>query len=184
MLSDFVKVRLLTLNDFPECPEVIEDGLSFHENAIKKAIQIAKYTGKTAVADDSGLEVFALGGRPGVFSARYAGEGANDRSNNQKLLKEMEGIEDNKRGARFVCVIALATPDGHLETFEGTVEGTISKQPLGNRGFGYDPLFIPNGWDKSFAEVTPEQKDAISHRSKALKKLKDYLETEFYKVNL
>ncbi len=168
-------VNVLSLEDFPFCPEVHEDAETFEGNAIKKALLIARCTGKIAVADDSGLEVYALNGAPGVRSARYAGEIADDLSNIKKLLKEMEGVEDENRGARFVCCIAIAFPDGLIETFWGYVQGRIIREQKGERGFGYDPIFIPEGYDETFAEMSPELKDAISHRGKALKGLKEYL---------
>ncbi len=171
-------LRFLTLKDYPDFPEVEEDRETFKDNAAKKALAIAQYTGKIAIADDSGLEVYALGGSPGVHSARYAGDNASDRSNNDKLLQEMESIDD--RGARFVCVVALAKQDGSVMTFEGFVEGSIARKLRGNMGFGYDPLFIPKGWSKSFGEALPEEKDALSHRAKALKKLKDYIDNNDY----
>lgn len=166
---------LLSLDDFPDCPSVEETGNTFKDNAIQKARTVSGFTKKPAIADDSGLEVYELKGAPGVFSARYAGEGADDKANISKLLHEMTSIEDEKRTARFLCVIALAYPDGRVMTFEGTVEGRIGNATKGNAGFGYDPLFYPHGYKRTFAEMSPEEKDSLSHRQKALRKLKEYL---------
>lgn len=170
-----VPVKLYTLNDFPDCPAVEEDADTFEGNAIKKTVAVAAFTKKPAIADDSGLEVYALNGAPGVFSARYSGEGADDRQNLGKLLSELEGVEDKKRGARFVCCIALGFPDGRVEAFEGYVEGKIGRQPKGFNGFGYDPVFYPEGSDMTFAEISAEEKDKLSHRGRALRKLREYL---------
>ena len=171
------KITFYTLGDFPGCPEVQEDGATFEENAVKKAVVIARYTGKPALADDSGLEVDALSGAPGTRSARYAGENANDRENLEKLLRVMQGVEKKKRAARFVCCIALASSDGSISTFYGYAEGRIGMSPRGTRGFGYDPIFYPEGHERTFAEMAPEEKDALSHRGNALKKLEHYLKT-------
>lgn len=169
-------VTLFSVDDFPGCPEVEESGDTFEGNAVKKALTVSGHTGGPAIADDSGLEVYALGGAPGVFSARYAGEGASDRENFEKLLTEMDSIDDDRRGARFVCVIALVFPDGTLKTFHGHVEGRIGRAPLGTAGFGYDPVFYPEGHDRTFAQMSPQEKDVMSHRAKALRKLKEYFE--------
>ncbi|MDH5203447.1 MAG: XTP/dITP diphosphatase [Nitrospirota bacterium] len=168
-------ISIFTLDDFPGCPEVKEDGATFEENAVKKAGAIAKCTGKCALADDSGLEVYVMNGAPGTLSARYAGEDADDRKNNEKLLYEMRLIVNEKRGARFVCCIALASPDGDVKTFFGHVEGRIGKEPKGINGFGYDPLFYPEGHNRTFAEMYDDEKDALSHRGRALRELQIYL---------
>lgn len=168
-------LRILTLNDFPECPDIIEDGETFEANAVKKAITVAKYTGMPALADDSGLEVYALNGAPGVLSARYAGEDSDDKRNIEKLLYEMRFFTGNKRKARFVCSVALAYPDGSKKTFFGSVEGTIGTEPKGTGGFGYDPVFYPDRYSKTFSELDDDKKDAISHRGKALRKAYQYL---------
>jgi len=167
-------VNIFTLNDFTECPDVKEDGNTFEENAIKKAVHASKCTGMTAIADDSGLEVDALNGAPGVFSARYAGEVADDRANLEKLLKEMEHLPYKKRSARFFCCIALAYR-GDVQTFFGYVKGRIGTEPKGKKGFGYDPVFYPEGYDITFAEMSEEKKNAISHRYKAIKELQKYI---------
>jgi XTP/dITP diphosphohydrolase len=159
-------VRLLSAADVGGIPEVVEDGLTFRDNAVKKACEVAAATGRIVVADDSGLEVLALGGEPGVRSARYAGEGGNDGRNVGKLLSRLEGVAD--RRARFVCVIAVATPTGLLGTAEGTVPGRIIHAPRGSGGFGYDPVFVPDGYDQTFAELPAEVKNGMSHRGRAL----------------
>ena len=165
-----------TLDDFPDLPEVIEDGRTFKQNATKKAVQIAHYTGCPALADDSGLEVESLGRAPGVYSARYAGRDANDSRNMKKVLKEMRDIDDpRRRTARFVCCIALALPDGRSKTFTGFVKGMIGQRPKGSNGFGYDPIFYPLGHDRTFAEMTDSEKDDVSHRGRAMKKVCLYL---------
>lgn len=169
------EITPLTLDSFPFCPEVEEDADSFEGNARKKALAIAQCTGKTVVADDSGLEVYALGGAPGVLSARYAGEGASDEANMEKLLCALEAVPEEERGARFVCCIVLAFPGGETVSFSGTVEGTIGREGRGRKGFGYDPLFYPEGHSRTFAEMEPGEKDALSHRKRALEKLAEYL---------
>lgn len=167
-------VSLYSLDDFPGCPEVEEDGNTFEENAVKKARAVAEYTKMPALADDSGLEVYALNNAPGVLSARYAGEGANDMRNTEKLLNELVTVPDGERGARFVCVIAVAFPDGIIRIFSGYAEGTVGRAPKGLNGFGYDPIFYPAGHNRTFAEMSDGEKDVFSHRGKALKKLHEY----------
>lgn len=166
---------LFTLDDCPACPDIEEDGKTFEENATKKALSISNYTGMFVIADDSGLEVEALNGAPGVLSARYAGEPTDDKKNIEKLLKEMEKVSDKRRAARFVCCIAFATPKGDIKTFHGYIEGMIGIEPRGRGGFGYDPVFYPNGYDMTFAEMSEEEKNAISHRGQALRALQKYL---------
>lgn len=169
-------IEFLTLDMFPGCPEVVEDGRTFRANAVKKALQTAKYTNCPAIADDSGLQVHALGGEPGVFSARYAGEKASDQENVDKLLTSMKKLKRQEdRTARFVCCIAFAFPDGHVKTVYGYAKGSIGKKQKGANGFGYDPVFYPEGLSKTFAEMTGTEKDILSHRGKALKKLYRYL---------
>ncbi len=170
-----MNISIATLDDFPGCPEVQEDGKTFEENAVKKARAVSDYTKMPVLADDSGLEVYALGGAPGVLSARYAGEGADDRKNYEKLLREMSAVPDDKRGARFVCVIALAFPDSRVETFSGYAEGLIGKEPRGANGFGYDPVFYPKGHERTFAEMPDKEKDLLSHRGRALSEVQRYL---------
>ena len=167
-------VEIKTLDDFGPIPPVIEDGDTFEENAVKKARFTARVLGIPALADDSGLAVEALGGAPGVYSSRYAGENADDESNNRKLLKEMNGVED--RAARFMCVLAIAVPRGPALIYEGACEGTIVETPKGEQGFGYDPLFYYPPLGKTFAQLTGEEKNRISHRGKAISELQGELE--------
>jgi len=164
-----VSIEIRTLEDFAEFPETVEDGLTFMENAAKKALAAACGTGITAIADDSGLEVDALGGRPGIHSARFAGEPADDGRNNRKLLELLRGVPVEKRTARFVCAIAIATPEGKTYFAEGACEGVILSEPRGSGGFGYDPLFYLPHLKKTFAEMTIEEKNPLSHRGKALR---------------
>jgi XTP/dITP diphosphohydrolase len=174
-----VPVDLYSLDDFPGCPEVEEDAETFKGNAVKKALSVSSYTQKPAVADDSGLVVDSLNGAPGVLSARYAGEDADDTRNVEELLARMAGAENGERGAMFVCVIALVFPDGReVKTFEGFVKGRIGRESRGSGGFGYDPVFYPSGSERTFAEMDPAEKDALSHRGMALDKLRAYLTEE------
>ncbi len=166
--------KIYTLDDFPVMKDVIEDGQTFEENAIKKAVFVARAVNMTAIADDSGLEVNALNGEPGIYSARYAGEDADDRLNVEKLLIELKNIPEDKRGARFVCCIALASLK-ETKTFMGYVKGRIGTTPKGEHGFGYDPLFYPDGYNRTFAEMDDNEKNAISHRAIALRQLQEYL---------
>lgn len=159
-------VEVRDLNDFGPIPEVVEDGATFDDNAYKKSSFVAKVIGFPALADDSGLEAAALGGAPGVYSARYAGENATDEANNAKLLKALEGVED--RSARFQCVLSLAVPTGAALTYEATCEGVILDAPRGQNGFGYDPLFYYPELGKTFGEMSIEEKSRVSHRGKAL----------------
>jgi XTP/dITP diphosphohydrolase len=165
-------LRICTLGDFTDVPEIKEDGKSFTENALKKARFYAGYFGKLTIADDSGLEVDFLSGWPGIFSARYAGEKASSRENNKRLLRELEGVPLSKRRARFRCVIAIASPDGREAIGEGVCEGRIGLREVGKKGFGYDPLFVLPKFGKTMAQLTVEQKNRISHRGKALRKLR------------
>lgn len=175
ILSGF-DVKLLSLDDLPPLPEVEEDGLTFAENAIKKALTVARQSKLLTLADDSGLVVDALQGAPGIYSARYAGPDANDAKNNRKLLQALQEIPDTERTARFVCVIALASPDGNVQTVKGSCEGRIDRTLHGAGGFGYDPLFIPDGYEQSFAELPAEEKNRISHRGMALQKIRPLLQ--------
>lgn len=169
-------INFVTLDAFPDCPEVLEDGKTFRANALKKARAISEFTGYPAVADDSGLEVGALGGAPGVFSARYAGDKAKDSDNVKKLLREMRALSGSGgREARFVCCIAFAAPEGKYKTFTGYVRGIIGEKQKGFNGFGYDPIFYPEGHDRTFAEMTDPEKDRLSHRGRAMRKFYRYL---------
>lgn len=170
-------VLFQTLDDFPDFPEIKEDGSRFEENAVKKAVAAAGFTGRPAIADDSGLEVFALNGAPGVYSARYAGDESDDKKNVDKLLNEMRNFKDEERKARFVCTIAFAFPDGRCNVFDGYVNGMIAQEPKGSYGFGYDPVFYPDGFNRTFAEMTASEKDSLSHRKMAIEKLYKYLKS-------
>jgi XTP/dITP diphosphohydrolase len=170
LLKDFT-VSILSLKDFPHLPAIVEDGKNFYENALKKAITVARYTGKLTIADDSGLEVEALRGRPGVYSSRFAGEDASDEENNEKLLRELSGVSFDKREAYFRCVLVLAKPEGETAFVEGDCKGIIIDEPRGHYGFGYDPIFLVPEYNKTFSEIRPEEKNKISHRARALHKL-------------
>lgn len=162
--------------DFADFPETVEDGATFEENALKKAREAARFSGLPALADDSGLVVDVLNGDPGVFSARYAGAGAGDAANNARLMKECQGIPDEQRQAAFVCVMAFVTPEGGECVFDGRVTGRILSEPRGEGGFGYDPLFLVDGFGRSMAELTLAEKNRVSHRARAFKKFREYLE--------
>ncbi|AJQ26856.1 XTP/dITP diphosphatase [Pelosinus fermentans] len=162
-------VKVLDLSDFGDIPEAVEDGDSFMANAQLKAKHYAHHTRKACLADDSGLEVDALGGAPGIYSARFAGEDANDAANNQKLLAELTGVVPEKRTARFRCVLALADIDGTIMTADGVREGIIGQDLRGLGGFGYDPLFYIPEMEKTMAECSKNEKNDISHRGQALK---------------
>jgi len=168
MLAD-LPVEVLSLEAYPELAEIEENGATFEENALIKARAVAGFTGLTAMADDSGLEVDYLSGAPGIYSARFAGEPKSDEANNAKLLKELIGVPAEQRTARFRCVIAVVCPDGREFTAHGTCEGTIGFQPSGQGGFGYDPLFYVPEFGKTFAELELVTKNRISHRGRALK---------------
>lgn len=168
--------EVLGLHDLALDVEIVEDGDTFTKNAQKKAETICELMHLPVLADDSGLEVEALNGRPGVYSARFAGEDASDADNISKLLQEMNETPDNQRQARFVCVMCLAMPDGSLHTTRGEVKGEILREMRGENGFGYDPLFYIREYEKTFAELSAEEKNAISHRGKALLRMKEVLE--------
>lgn len=156
--------------------EIEETGHTFEENAILKAEAVAKAVNKMVIADDSGLSIDNLGGRPGVYSARYAGEQKDDQANIEKVLSELKGIEKEQRTARFRCALAVSIPGEETKTVEGHVEGYIAEEPRGEYGFGYDPIFIVKDKDKTMAELTSAEKNKISHRADALKKLSKLLE--------
>ena len=171
ILEDY---KILTLKDINFFDEIIEDGDTFEENALIKARTVAKYSGKASIADDSGLSVELLDGRPGVYSARYSKE-QTDEKNIEKVLQELNG---NKSKAKFVSVIALVEPDGTELTFRGECYGEIIFEKKGTNGFGYDPIFYVPELNKTFAELTPEQKNAVSHRKESLEKFSQYLKEE------
>lgn len=166
-IFDFKGLDVSSAFDFPDIPDVEEDGDTLEANAIKKAVEISQATGCWAIADDSGLEVTALNGAPGVFSARYAGDQCSYADNNVKLLKEL--ADKNDRSAQFRTVIALADPAGNIRTVEGECPGQIIEELRGKNGFGYDPLFIPTGYTETFAQLDEAVKNTISHRARALK---------------
>jgi XTP/dITP diphosphohydrolase len=161
------------LGAHPDVPEIRESGTSFEENAKLKAVAGSRQLPALVIGDDSGMEVEALGGAPGIYSARYAGANATDRDKIDKLLRELERVRatDNRRRARFRCVVALARDGDLLETFEGIVEGRIADKARGDSGFGYDPIFIPVGFEQTFGELATELKNTISHRAKAIRAL-------------
>lgn len=168
-------ITLKSTYDFPDLEEVIEDRETLEGNALKKARYVFEETGLPALSDDTGLEVDALGGRPGVYSARYAGEDASYQDNVDKLLGELNGADD--RTAQFRTVVAFITESG-LHTFEGVCKGTIIKQERGDQGFGYDPVFVPKGYGQTFAELNADIKNEISHRGRAIQKFYDWLKAQ------
>ncbi|MCH8018311.1 XTP/dITP diphosphatase [candidate division KSB1 bacterium] len=173
-------IELLTLKDFPGVPEVVEDGKTLEENALKKARIISEFTKLPAVSDDTGLEVDALNGAPGVYSGRYSGENATYADNVKKLLGDLENVPPEKRQARFRCAVALYS-ENNTQIVEGVCEGEITDQPQGNQGFGYDPVFFVPEYDCTFAEMDLNLKNKISHRAKAFLKLRNLLEKEEFK---
>ena len=175
MLEAQTELQLLSLHSYPDAPVVVEDGTTYEENARKKASTLATYTGHLTIADDSGLEVDALDGAPGVHSARYGGENASDQDRITKLLDAIQGVPDDQRSGRFICVVAIADPLSQPEVVRGVCEGHIIHTPRGEAGFGYDPVFVPAGYDKTFAELGDEIKNRISHRAKALDKARKLL---------
>jgi XTP/dITP diphosphohydrolase len=167
--------EIATLDDFENLPDVLEDGATFLENACKKARAYSEFTGCACLADDSGLEVDALGGRPGVYSARFAGENATDAANNEKLIAELKKIGAENSLARFRCALAFIDTDGQLISCEGTCEGKIISSPRGENGFGYDPYFLAAKLGKTLAEADMAEKNSVSHRGSALKKMAERL---------
>ncbi len=167
MLAD-LPITVRSLAEFPGAPDVVEDGATYRENAFKKAWSAARFTGKPALADDTGLEVDALGGQPGLYAARFAGEGCSFQDNVRKLLRLLDGVPSDRRGARFVCVIALVSPDGREQVVEGELCGRISESQSGGGGFGYDPVFFVPEAGKTLAELTADEKNRVSHRRHAL----------------
>ena len=165
-----------SLLDFEEMDDIVEDGKTFEANALIKARAIANQFNQMVLADDSGLEVDALDGRPGVYSARYAGEGRNDEDNILKVLHELEGVPTDERGARFVCALAIVTPQGDEVVVRGTCEGRILTECLGTEGFGYDPIFCLPHLSKTMAQLPKSEKNVLSHRADAFVKLQPYLE--------
>jgi XTP/dITP diphosphohydrolase len=174
LLGD-LEIRIHTLAEFPAAPDVEEDGTTCEANALKKARETASATGIPSVADDTGLEVDALDGRPGVFAARYAGDGATYEDNCRKLLRELDGVPLERRTARFVTVAALALPEGHTQVATGTLVGVIAEECSGSQGFGYDPVFFVQELGRTLAELKAEEKNRISHRAKAFRSMADIL---------
>ncbi|HJT22049.1 MAG TPA: XTP/dITP diphosphatase [Nitrospira sp.] len=174
-LLEDLGISIKTLDEFPNAPDVAEDGETCEANAVKKARAIAEYTRLPAAADDTGLEVDALGGRPGVYAARYAGEHVTYEDNWRKLLRELSGVPPERRTARFLTVAAVAIPGGGVQTATGVLEGRITEHPAGNRGFGYDPVFLVPETGKTLAELSPEEKNRISHRAKAFAQVRKML---------
>ena len=164
------QIHVRSVSEF-NLDDVEETGDTFEANALLKAETIARNTGLPALADDSGIAIDALGGAPGIYSARWAGVHGDDAANIAKVLEQLDSIPDADRGAQFVCVIALALPDGRSMTVRAEVEGQVRRVPMGDQGFGYDPIFQPDGFAITTAEMSPEQKDAISHRGKALREI-------------
>ena len=175
LLAD-LPIRIRTMDEFPDVPDVIEDGETCEANAIKKAQAVSQATGLLAVADDTGLEVDALGGRPGVYAARYAGEQATYEDNWRKLLREMAGVPRDRRTAHFVTVAAVASPSQTVDVATGQLDGLITEQPAGARGFGYDSVFYVPEVGRTLAELSNEEKNRISHRAKAFAQVRDLLQ--------
>ncbi len=171
-----LRLKVLLLEDFPGLPKLDEEGTTYRENALSKAKTVCELTGKLTLADDSGLEVKALGGKPGVYSAHFAGEGASDEENNCRLLGLLGKLPLSLRGARFRCVMALIGPPGRIEVTEGECSGLIGFEPRGKFGFGYDSLFIISEYKRTFAQLSPFLKNKLSHRSQALRKVRKILE--------
>jgi XTP/dITP diphosphohydrolase len=170
-----LSVSVETLDDYPNVGEIEEDAESLEGNALKKAQEVYRLTGVPSLADDTGLEVRYLNDAPGAFSSRYAGEGATYADNVRKLLKDMRGVPPRRRGAQFRCVLAFVPAAGVGELAEGTCRGNILEQPRGNRGFGYDPVFLPLGYSATYAEMDPALKNGISHRALAAQAMKEIL---------
>ena len=168
-------INLVGLEEFPHTTDVEETGTTFKENALLKARSVCKETGLPAIADDSGLCVDALNGAPGIFSARFAGVHGDDKANNAKLLRDLESVPEEKRSAHFTCAAALVLPDGREHVCEEIFEGSILFAPIGDQGFGYDPLFRPHGLAISSAQMSAEEKDSISHRGKSLRAIAPYV---------
>lgn len=175
LLKKGLRLRILTLSDFKDAPGIKEDRPTFRGNAVKKAVIISRFTGRPTLADDSGLQVKALKGAPGVRSARFAGPAQDDAANIRKLLRLLKKVPEARRQARFVCFAALADKGRLLKTTSGTVEGRISLKPKGKRGFGYDPVFYYPPLKKNFAQIAPSVKNRVSHRHKALAKIRKIL---------
>lgn len=172
LLAD-LSFKVTSLSDYPHIPEIVEDGKTYHANALKKACEAALATGKMAMSDDSGIEVKALGNAPGIYSARFAGEGASEKARNKKLFAMLKGVPFARRQARYRCVIALVNAKGRpLGIVQGTCSGYITTREIGSNGFGFDPLFLLKRYNKTFGQLPPQLKAKISHRARALKKFR------------
>jgi len=170
-----IDLELLSLDSYQSAPQVLENGKSFQENAVKKAVKLARFTGRLCLGEDSGLCVDALGGAPGIYSARFSGRGKSDIKNNLKLLKLLKGLPFSKRKAHYSCAVALADKDGLVGVVEGSCSGLIAFEPKGSAGFGYDPLFYIPKYKKTFAQLGEKIKHTMSHRYHALKKAKQII---------
>lgn len=168
-------LEIVGASEFPDVPDVVEDGVTFEANARLKAEALARATGLPALADDSGLSVDVLGGAPGIFSARWAGRHGDDRANLELLLAQLADVKDEHRGAAFVCAAVLALPDGTVVAEEGRMPGVLAQEPKGTNGFGYDPILVVEGDGRHSAELSPEEKNAISHRGKAFRAMEPHL---------
>lgn len=174
-ILDGLPFEMRSLSDYPDVPPMPEDGVTYTENAVFKARNVARLTGQIAIADDSGIEVDHLDGGPGVHSARFLGDEATDDDRNREILRRLEGVPTESRTARFRAVVAVGFPDGSAHTFEGVCEGMVALRPRGEGGFGYDPIFYIPDLDRTVAELAPEEKDRISHRGAALRRARDLL---------
>jgi XTP/dITP diphosphohydrolase len=170
-VADELDLEIVGMGEFPDLAEVAETGVTFAENAALKAVYVCQETGLPALADDSGLAVDVLGGAPGVFSARWAGDHGQDHANLMLLLAQLRDVPDEHRWAAFVCAAAVALPDGTVVTREGRLPGRLAREPRGGHGFGYDPILVVDGGSRTAAEMSPEEKNAISHRGKAFRAL-------------
>lgn len=179
-LTENMNIEVISfLDEEINFPDIVEDGETFEENSVKKALEIAKYTGMITVSDDSGLCVEALDGAPGIYSARYSGENATDSTNIDKLLEEMKNIPQGERQAKFVSVVSIAKPDGTVQSFRGEVEGEIIFERKGTNGFGYNPVFFSYELEKTFGEATMEERVTVSHRARAFRDLKEKVLNKF-----
>lgn len=174
-VCDELGLEIVGASEWPDAPDVVEDEVSFEGNARLKAVALAAHTGLPALADDSGLAVDVLGGAPGIFSARWSGRHGDDRANLELLLAQLEDVKDEHRGAAFMCAAVLATPDGEVRTTEGRMPGRLAREPKGTNGFGYDPILVVEGGTRHSAELSPEEKNAISHRGKAFRAMAPHL---------
>ena len=174
-VCDELGLEIVGASEWPDAPDVVEDEVSFEGNARLKAVALALHTGLPALADDSGLSVEVLGGAPGIFSARWSGRHGDDRANLELLLAQLADVKDEHRAAAFVCAAVLAMPDGRVRATEGRMPGLLAREPKGTNGFGYDPILVVEGDTRHSAELSPEEKNAISHRGKAFRRMAPHL---------